>query len=268
MRALIIFSVSALALIACLLSCGNSGDSIIGGSAKDLDNDGPGRLPAITPEDIEESDRAHKEAGLMALWYCDELIASAEIYLKFDTALKFLRNTYADSIPEVNIPFQFPSVVSQILVCLTDSAVQEFRNGTYHQWDSLNTLFRLEQMDTSVYFDITHSVKLTFKGQLHPKYLAGYYEQLEGVVWAERNGYMGDWPNIYPWILDGRVTFLVRNAWGDCPAGCIHSHLFYFKETDSGMEYLGDWQNCDPLPWWHEEAKAAFCKYYYGDPDC
>jgi hypothetical protein len=268
MKALIIFSVSTLALVACLLSCGTSGDSILGGSATDRDNDGPGRLPGITPEEIEGSDRAYKEAGLMALWYCDELIASAEIYLRFDSALKLLRNTYADSIPEVNIPFQFPAVVSEILVGLTDSAALELQNGTYHEWDSLNTMFRLEEMEISMIYDIVRWVKLTFKGQLHPDYLAPYYEQLDGVESASRNGYIGDWPNIYPWILDGRVTFLVRDAWGDCPAGCICSHLFYFKETDSGMECLGDWLNCDPLPPWYEEAKAAMCMYLRGDPDC
>ena len=243
-------------MMALLSSCGRSVRS-----TDDPDDPVVPNPPAVTPGMIDSADFPDEEAALMALWYCDQLIPAGEIYAQFRDALKSLRRDFGRSIPEVNIKFRFPAVVGELIIGLNDSAVAEIRNGTYHAWDSLNTLFRLKKIDTSFLSNDFNWVKLVFRGRLHPNYLALYYKNLPGVIYAEANGIIGDSPNIYPWILDGRVTFLARDAWGDCPSGCIESHFFYFKETDSGFELIGDWRFWTPVPDWWEEGRTAFCKY-------
>jgi len=248
---LILFSVLCLLL----LSCDNS-DSGAGPEDPIVINP-----PAITPGMIDSANFPDEEAGMMALWYCDELIPSGDVYVRFRDALKELRREYCCTTPEVKIRFVFPSTVSQILIGLTDSAKAEYRNGTYHAWDSLNALFQLKSIDTSMFAGIFSTARLTFKGKLHPVHLALYYKNLPGVEYAEARAFGGDWSNLYPWILDDKVTFLARDAWGDCPSGCIESHFFYFKETDTGFAFIGDWSFWTPVPDWWEEGRTAFCAY-------
>nr|MBN2276939.1 hypothetical protein [candidate division Zixibacteria bacterium] len=224
-------------------------------------------LPAITPEMVANADFDNSEPGLMALWYGDELLASGALFARFRDRLKEVRETYGGSIPEANITFQFPYKVGKLLIQLSEEAAAEFRAGTYTEWDSLNTLFGVTSIDTSVLFTDCNCVSLHFKGQLHPKYLAEYYRPLAGVILCEPNGYGGDWSNMYPWLVEGKVTFLARDAWGDCPSGCLNSHFFYFRENDQGgMDYIGSWLTgfeveSEPEPEWWAEARAAYDFY-------
>lgn len=256
-RLCIILSVVFIGLL--IFACGDS--------TKSPSGPGPGGPiyqppPAITPEMIDSANYySDTEAALMALWYCDGLIPSGEVYVRFRDALRELRWTYWHDIPAVKIRFIFPAVPSQILVSLTDSAITEFRNGTYHAWDSLNVLFHLRSIDSLPLLEEMKYVRMSFEGRLHPDHLRLYYEMLPGVTGAEAIKYGGDWPNLYPWILDDKVTFLARDAWGDCPAGCTESHFYYFKEADTGFIYIGDWQFWTPVPDWWAEGRTAFCAY-------
>jgi hypothetical protein len=85
---------------------------------------------------------------------------------------------------------------------------------------------------------------------------------LDGVRYAEPNGFVGDWSNVYPWRLDEGMSYLWRDAWGDCPAGCINSRFWYFRVTDAGIEYVGTFDKwVDPEPPWWGEAKSAYFRY-------
>jgi len=248
-------------------------------SESPVTNDPPGQnsnpwagLPVITPEMIELANfsDSNLEPGLMALWYVDGLLASGTQFALFRDKLENLRESWSDSIDEVNIPFQFPYVPGELIVRLTETAAQEFLDGSYTEWDSLNTLFYLDRADTMPAFSTSRMVLLSFKGRLHPKYLAEYYVPLEGVESVTPNGYAGDWSNLYPWMVGDRVTFLARYAWGDCPSGCLNSHFYYFRENETGeMEFIGDWEtgfdieNPDPEPDWWTEARAAY-DFYFG----
>lgn len=70
--------------------------------------------------------------------------------------------------------------------------------------------------------------------------LATRFESIPGVVWAERNGAIGDGDDIRArlwgdgWRLDYSVGF------GDCPAGCINRHAWSFAVAQSGaVTFLG-----------------------------
>jgi hypothetical protein len=215
----------------------------------------------VVEQESLQSPYPDEEAELMALWYGGELIADSMLYLKFDDALQLLRSTHAESIPQVSIPFEFPYTISKITIGLTDSAALAYQAGDFNEWDSLNMLLGIKRIDTSMFFHMSHLLTITFNGRLHPERIVERYEPLNGVSYVHACAPAGDWPNTYPWIVDDCVTFLVREAWGDCPTGCGSSHFFYFKEFESGIKLIGDWESGTPLPDWWEEGRIAFCVY-------
>ncbi len=55
----------------------------------------------------------------------------------------------------------------------------------------------------------------------------GRYLQVPGVTGAEPNWLVGDGPDIGAAKRSGSWRVVFRDAWGDCPAGCIHSELHF-----------------------------------------
>ncbi len=54
------------------------------------------------------------------------------------------------------------------------------------------------------------------------------YAATEGVRHASLDERLGDGPDIVATNPDGAWYVAMRNAWGDCPSGCIHSETFFF----------------------------------------
>ena len=235
--------------------------------------------PGFSPPDeeinpLDLTPRENAEAEEAALWLSNEIVAPQDLYEKVLKGFNLLRGKYADSIPEVNIPFKFPTGTNGILMGIDSLAAGLIRSGIYDAWDSLNAYYRSFQIDTSDWSygnSFIFYVTISFEGRLNTYRLCDLYEKLPGVIWASAGGYVGDWPCTYPWI-DSTVnlTFLVRNAWGDCPAGCIMSHYYYFKMKSGDIDYIGDWEFSYPLspPEWWDEAKVAFetYRFYPSDP--
>ncbi len=253
---------------AIIYSCSRSVNSPDYNSQADENSPGTGDIIGYSPADIMGSNRPDREANLMALWYCNKLIPDIDTYTRFHEGFTALREEFGDSIPEVAIPFFTPWVPGEILVCLSDSADAEYEAGNYTAWDFLNERLFIEEIREPLYPHVLKMYKLSFKSNLNPTILESYYDTLPGVLFADPNGYVGDWPCTYPWIIEDTLTFLVRDAWGDCPAGCINSHFFYFKETSTGFELIGSWLKWDePEPDWWPEAKVAYETYRYGWPE-
>jgi hypothetical protein len=219
----------------------------------------PGDEP-VNPLDL--TPRENAEAEWIALWLSGELVAPESLYVKvLDSRTKLLEQ-YIDSIPEVAIEFDYPVFKSDIRLYFSDSAKSLIRSGDYHVWDSLNNYFKVVEIDT-IAFSSLYSARLSFSGRLNPSILCSEYISLPGVskIYPEYS-LIGDRPGMYPWIIDNYMTFLVRDAWGDCPSGCAQSHLFYFKESDDGIDFIGDWYRPpDDEPAWWEEAKIAWYEY-------
>jgi hypothetical protein len=103
---------------------------------------------------------------------------------------------------------------------------------------------------------------LSFEGRLHPERLAELYMKIPSVVSAGPNHFFGDWSNVYPWFIDDGLSYLFREAWGDCPSGCMYSCYWYFEATISGVNSIGTWCPPGPEPEWWEEAKIALFHYW------
>lgn len=208
-----------------------------------------------------EFGRENAEAELAALWLSGELQAPEELYQSIKDDLSEIRAMYADSLAQLEIEFAPPWAPSQVLVGLTESGVQKLRSGDFPEFEELNSLFHLAELDTKLNWAAPVAV-LTFEGRQHPARIAAPYAFLNDVSYAEPNGFSGDWSNVYPWRLSDGMSYLWREAWGDCPAGCINSRFWYFRVTGSGIEYVGTYRlGDDPEPPWWLEAKTSYFLY-------
>jgi hypothetical protein len=211
------------------------------------------------------------QARKMALWYDNSLMPDSVSSDRFYQALVTLNDLYGEDMEVVKTEFELPYVENQLIVSLTASAAQEYINGTYTAWDSLNVVYNAVEIDTLHGFAVFGWVEIIFDGMYNMPQVADMYEMLEGINYADANGYGGDGPNNYPWIIEDKVTFLVREAWGDCPSGCIENYFLYFKQTDTGIDFIGAWDTIwDPqtTPDWWYEGRVSFCTYVGGHGIC
>lgn len=205
------------------------------------------------------------EAQLAALWLSDEIHVPENLALEIQNKLELIREQFSDQIPEVNIEFVFPVNPQAVYLTMEDYAFGEVKSGTYHEWDSLNQLYGVD----SIYIGSEEFrwINVIFNDYINPYILAPEYALLPGVKYSNEGISIGDWSNTYPWIIDGELAFLVRYAWGDCPAGCTYSKFWYFKSEGSQMVLAGNFEIDDDFyqnpsyPLWWDEIAPAYYKY-------
>ena len=85
------------------------------------------------------------------------------------------------------------------------------------------------------------SVAFCFGPVLNLPPAAAAYSGLDGISYAEPDTYAGDGPDIDAARADGDWYLIFRNAWGDCPSGCINEQFSFFvisggtvSQTNSG----------------------------------
>ena len=64
------------------------------------------------------------------------------------------------------------------------------------------------------------------------------YFLIDGVDYARPEWAVGGSPDVAAAKVRDTWHFVFRNAWGDCPAGCIHSELSFFTVADSEAERI------------------------------
>jgi hypothetical protein len=208
--------------------------------------------------------KENEEAELMALCLSGELVAPDSLYNQLLNDLIAIRNTFGDTIEIVNqLKFQPPWEAGCFMIGFDDTTFQQIRNGQYHAWDSLNQQYHLADIDT-ISLQFGGIVLLTFKGRLNPWRLCELYGTLPG-AWAPSPNYIrGDRANIYARETESGITYLFRDAWDDCPSGCLHSEYWYFVFIGYLPLLIGHWapdQTPQPPAWWEEAKlnKAQYC---------
>ena len=205
--------------------------------------------------------RDNPEAEAAALWLSGDLVAPTDLYNELLNGYSRIRSAWADSIPELDqAVFVSPWIPGELLVKLTDDAIAELRRGEYHDLDSLNSYYRVAQIDTHL-IDFIGWMHLKFEGRLHPERVSEDYSQVPSLLYAEPNGTWNNQAGNYPWHIDGGISYLFRYGWGDCPAGCIYNQFWYFKFKGimGSIEYVGTFvMGEDPEPDWWDEAKTAY----------
>jgi hypothetical protein len=169
-----------------------------------------------------------------------------------------------DEEPDTSITFLPPWAPGSIIVGFDDVTARLVEAGLYKEWDGLNQRFILEKANLS---SIRYGMAfLEFSARkVHPKYIAGQYETLAGVEYAEPDYYTGDCSNIYVYIpdYDGGIFsgnldshtryYLFRKGDGDCPDGCTINEYWLFSVDDKGISYLGYYnpdETSEKPDWW------------------
>ncbi len=206
----------------------------------------PEPTPQIDPRPAET------EAQQLALLLSGETRPPPELSRQIQTDLSSIRSSYSKDIPMVaQRRFWTPWSTNRIVLGIEKDSLDAIKNGTYHDWDELNREYRA----TSLYIYKIGPQVMSFDGNYHPSGLTQEYFKLPGVVFASAVSWPGDGPMIKPVRIGDQFTYLFRDAWGDCPAGCIEKEFWYFTFDDKQEPTLaGHWnpQNDPKEPdWWN-----------------
>lgn len=69
---------------------------------------------------------------------------------------------------------------------------------------------------------------MDFDSDLDVPSVAARYESLDGMITASPDAPTGDSPGIQVSRLNGEWFLVFREAWGDCPSGCMYSEFHFF----------------------------------------
>lgn len=78
------------------------------------------------------------------------------------------------------------------------------------------------------------SVLLRSEAPINTVALGRRFEAIEGVEYAEQNGYGGDGNDIQARLMENAIMLSYSRGWGDCPAGCIHREVWAYRVDDQG----------------------------------
>lgn len=223
------------------------------------------RSPSSSKPNFISTPMENEEAELAAMWLSGELVAPTYLYKKIRNELDLIRSTWQDSIPESGIiysPYIRPSYLSMGFYQATYDSIL---TGKYHAWDSLNSYYRMDSMS---FIGMFAHVSMSFEGRLNPIVLIDAYTNLPGLKYIDPGGYVGDWPVLLIYDANGSLKYFFRDAWGDCPCGCIYSTLNYFEVVNDSAIHRGSWYpdyppDYDNAPIWFDTALMAFDNYHY-----
>ena len=106
-----------------------------------------------------------------------------------------------------------------------DKTTAILRTGN-EKFDSLNRKLGLKYLHLAGYMD---TIVGYYENLGDARLASARYSHIDGVIYAEPNSVIGDGPDLNLLKSDNGVWHIVaRNAWGDCPAGCIYSELRYY----------------------------------------
>ena len=127
-----------------------------------------------------------------------------------------------------------PQLFENVYSLLEDGGDRIVLRTGQADFDSLNA--RLGLSVVVQIFQFSRTVIFYFNEYLNVSAAARAYAAIEGVQYAEPNGYVGDGSDIDAVKSDGRWYVVARRAWGDCPAGCINEVFDFFIVDGDSVE--------------------------------
>lgn len=172
-------------------------------------------------------------------------LALQELGREIDLVLTQIRNRHPRMADIPARRWYRPSVlVLDLEGDLLDAVIERWQNGNagslpltgHAAFDELNTRTGLHRADVlpSLSTVIMHVSNLANLRVAREAYAA-----TEGVRRASFDESLGDGPDIVAASSGGAWYVAMRNAWGDCPSGCIHSEAFFFIVNRGHLEQVG-----------------------------
>ena len=119
-----------------------------------------------------------------------------------------------------------PSLGGRILRALGErGALAPFCTG-HTGFDALNRTVGLRAITT--FSQLPDMFVIDFDLDLDVPGVAARYQSLDGMITASPDAPMGDSPGSQVLSSNSEWFLTFREAWGDCPSGCLHSELHFF----------------------------------------
>jgi hypothetical protein len=109
-------------------------------------------------------------------------------------------------------------------------------------FDTLNVRLGLQGVESTRDYAL-----LCFSNRLNVPQAVEAYSQVQGISYAHPNHTAGDGPDVEAVRRNDKWYVLFRDAWGDCPAGCMYEELSFFTvEEDRISEVEASQAASDP----------------------
>jgi len=156
---------------------------------------------------------------MLAIELSGQLHPPEELANQLDKDLTLIKSTFP-YFPNISYSYNYSPY--DLIVGITDASMTEYKAGNYHGLDELNEKYGVTGIRTLG----SQALLLTFDQIYNMPKLADIYEQAnpEGVRYVEPNYTIGDGST----IIANPPFYTFDEAWGDCPAGCIHHNYYYF----------------------------------------
>lgn len=206
-----------------------------------------------TPEEIAATPRADVNLELLSVEMSGGLTASQETYDRVIWDIGRIRGRFPET---AGIPYNGTLDGHQLYLAIDDATAAAIDAGTYSVWDCLNDYYELESVSRRS-SPIGEFATLSLEGIYNTFHLVPLYEQLPGVIYA--SGLSGGFHRgrTICGLVDSSSThhyFIVVDAFGDCPSGCIYRDVRYFTSsgTRASPRFRGRWANFEegPRPPW------------------
>lgn len=126
---------------------------------------------------------------------------------------------------------------------LLDTVMERWQNGNseplprtgHAAFDEFNARIDLHGAEAYPRFSM---VIVSFSKLANMRAAQVAYAAIDGVRHAELDWFAGDGPDILATNDGGTWHVAMRNAWGDCPSGCMHEETSYFIVSTGHLEQL------------------------------
>ena len=88
----------------------------------------------------------------------------------------------------------------------------------------------------------------------HPEILAGIYEEVDGVTYAEPNWFGGDGSDIFSEQVS---IYTFKRGWGDCPSGCMYADYWVFSVSGGIVELIAHYGTSVSSTWSNQVGQAT-----------
>jgi hypothetical protein len=216
----------------------------------------------------------------------EELLFDSEGFAALTSELEHILGLIRDAYPATaSIHARDIYMAGQIIVNLETPLKEAIENAIAVQpdgaglvtgqaaFDAINAqLGGVRALRLTHYFQSTGSLVLCLDQRVNVVPASLVYRELDGIRYAEPNWAGGDGPDIG--ALRGGDTWYVlfRDAWGDCPAGCMEQELMYFTVTgDTVVAVESSQAEADPnfaslVRWVHGDEIVGIGVYWEQNP--
>jgi hypothetical protein len=209
------------------------------------------------------------EARLMAMWYAKTLEPPDSLADRFQSDLARVRAEFTGCPSALNgIFFSPPWPLGEVRFLVDSATAHAIADSSYYAWDSLNQALALDSVTVSTWIEgLIYRFNLHFSSFMNPEVVAEAYRSLPGVLDAYAGIFVGEPPSsLWPHVQGDTATYLFKQGWDDCLAGCIYRRFWFVEVTPDTVRFIGtrpDGTGLEPA-WWPracENLVRSFCRH-------